>query len=85
MTPKAFARKRPTGRGSFSYARLTDRPGVVVYRLCRRDERGAHHYESHAFAIEAPRAHIAAVLLDARRRLRDTVDEIDLALMGVTQ
>ena len=80
---KPFTRKRPTGIGSFTYARVVDKPGVVLYRMCRRDGHGAHHYVQCAFAVEAPRAHIATELNIARHQLRNSVDDVDLALMGV--
>jgi hypothetical protein len=84
--PHAFTRKRPTGRGSFSWGREPAQDGaVVIYRLFRRDMRRALHAELHTFGRDWDRRAIAARLRQMRHRLRDRVDEIDLHLMGVTQ
>lgn len=82
---RPFTRKRPTGRGSFSYARIVDHSGLVMFRLCRRDIRGALHFEQRAFALDVTdRRHIADWLCRTRHQLRDQVDEIDLSILGVT-
>lgn len=79
-------KKRPAGRGSFSWGREPAQDGaVVIYRLFRKDQRRALHVEMHTFGRDWPRRAIAARLRTMRHALRDRVDEIDLALMGVTQ
>jgi hypothetical protein len=57
----------------------------VIYRLFRRDLRRVLHVEMHTFGRDWQRRAIAERLRQMRHRLRNTVDEIDLALMGVTQ
>ena len=59
--------------------------GGVVYRLFRRDMRRALHAELCNFHSDCTRQLIAKTLRAARHRLRNTVDEIDLQIMGVTQ
>jgi hypothetical protein len=84
--PHAFTRKRPTGRGSFSWGREPAQDGaVVIYRLFRRDANRRVHPEIHTFGRDWQRRDIAARLRQMRHQLRDRVDEIDLHLMGVTQ
>lgn len=55
----------------------------VQYRLFRRDHRGAVHMEPVTFYREADRATIARLIRRTHHALRDRVDEIDLAAMGV--
>jgi hypothetical protein len=57
----------------------------VIYRLFRKDQRCVLHVEMHTFGRDWHRRAIAARLRTMRHALRDRVDEIDLALMGVTQ
>lgn len=54
-------------------------------RQFRRDMRRALHEELCNFKPECDRRLIAQNLCTARRRLRETVDEIDLEIMGVMQ
>lgn len=86
---RAFTRKRPTGNGSFSWSRQAAPDGTVVWRLFRRDQRNALHCKTVSYPpreqCELVAPLIAAQLRAARHQLRNTVDEIDLALMGVTQ
>lgn len=77
--------KRPTGRGCFSWARVPKDGGAVIYRLFRRDQRGTLHWKQVIAPATEPREHIARELNIARHQLRNTVDEIDLEIMGVTQ
>ena len=77
--------KRPIGRGCFSWSRVPRDNGFVVYRLFRRDQRCKLHSEWRCFEIGTPREHIARELNIARHQLRNTVDAIDLEIMGVTQ
>lgn len=79
------AHHRPKQTAPFSWTRIPETHGVVLFRLYRRDMRGVLHYELHRFPITTPRAEIACSLLQARKRLREFVDEIDLKIMGVTQ
>jgi hypothetical protein len=82
---RRLTRKLPSHRGVFSYSRIPMPGGSVVYRLFRRDQRGALHCEMRNFHPDCKRAFIAKKLNLARHKLRDQVDEIDLALMGVTE
>lgn len=78
-------RKLPAHRGAFSYARIPMQDGAVAYRLFRRDMRRALHAELKTFHPDCSRSFIARELNIARHQLRNTVDEIDLEIMGVTQ
>jgi hypothetical protein len=68
----------------FSWGRST-REGVVIWRLFRRDQRGVMHWHQLCYTTQVARCVIAIELNAARHKLRDTVDEVDLANMGVTQ
>ncbi|MGH8158415.1 MAG: hypothetical protein ACREPQ_09855 [Rhodanobacter sp.] len=86
IASRHLTRKLPSHRGKFSYARIpqADVAGTgVIYRLFRRDDRGALHCEMRNFAGNCSIRRIAEDLNVARHQLRNTVDEIDLALMGV--
>lgn len=78
-----LARRAPARNGGFSWGRfpVADR-GVVAYRLFRRDHRGALHTSILHFYPRDHRREIALALRAACHRLRDRVDEIDLAAMG---
>jgi hypothetical protein len=82
---RAMARKLPSHRGVFSYSRIPLAEGSVVYRLFRRDQRGALHCEMRNFHPDCKPSFIAIELNRARHQLRDQVDTVDLELMGVTQ
>lgn len=75
-------RRRPKANGGFSWGRI---PGEasVTYRLFRRDHTGALHVSQISFLSSAPVTQMASTLKIAKRRLRDTVDELDLAAMGI--
>ena len=76
--------RAPKKTGGFSWGRVvTD--GTVTYRLFRRDQRGALHCKQIVPRTEWSRAAIASEINRARHALRDQVDEVDLALMGVTE
>lgn len=81
---RSFRRKEPKKNPGFSWGRfpLGD-TGVVAYRLFRRDNRGALHWHILDFKGDETRYEMARRLRSAKRRLRDRVDEIDLAAMGV--
>ena len=81
---RSFRRKEPKKNPGFSRGRFPmGDTGVVAYRLFRRDSRGALHLRSIDLRPGDSRCAIAASLRRARRTLRDQVDEIDLAAMGV--
>lgn len=78
-----LARRPPQRNGGFSWGRVPRQAGVS-YRLFRRDHSGALHVSLLEFDAATPRRSIANDLRRARHKLRDKVDEIDLAAMGVT-
>lgn len=83
---KHVARRAPRKNPGFSWGRYPSARGGlpathVEWRLFRRDHTGRLHFAYRAFAFDTPREHIAAVLLAARRQLREAVDEIDLAAL----
>ena len=81
---RAITRKTPAKSNGFSWGRFPmGDTGVVAYRLFRRDHRGALHTRCIDLKPGDDRCAIAASLRRARRSLRDQVDEIDLAAMGV--
>lgn len=77
--------KRPTGRGCFSWARVVLDDGRVSWRLFRRAMDRRVRYEERNFYPNESREHIARKLNIARHQLRNTVDEIDMEIMGVTK
>jgi len=77
--------RQPKKTAGFSWGRSLSAGGLVMWRLFRRDQRGALHMKQITPRSEWSRAAIATELNRARHALRDQVDEIDLALMGVTQ
>lgn len=85
VAARHFTCKLPSHHGKFSYARIPqfDSIGGVTYRLFRRDDRGAVHYQQCVFEGHCSIANAARDLNIARHQLRNTVDDIDLALMGV--
>jgi hypothetical protein len=69
------------GKGSgLTWARRVD-AGVVTWSLFRRDHRRAVHQFQVQLGICADAGYAAHLLRNARRRLRDQVDEIDLRAM----
>ena len=73
--------KRPAKKRGFAWGRITHEGGDVEYRMFRRDKRGAMHYEWHAFDRREPRGYVIRELRRMYKRLRDRVDEIDLAIL----
>lgn len=59
--------------------------GGVVYRLFRRDLTRRVHAVQRVFHPDCQRGYMAEELNIARHQLRNTVDDIDLQIMGVTQ
>lgn len=78
------SRRMPGRRDRFCWARIPQQDGSTLYRLYRRDMRGAVHAVLRSFRDDHDRAHIAHELNIARHALRDQVDDIDLAILGVT-
>ncbi|MFB8927087.1 hypothetical protein QSH46_013320 [Xanthomonas arboricola pv. juglandis] len=82
---KHLTRRAPKRKRGLCWGRTPDdSTSVVTWQLFRRDHRGAIHMSTLQFTYAEPRAYIAQRLRNARRKLRDRVDEIDLAAMGVT-
>ncbi|WP_372382166.1 hypothetical protein ACCQ12_15430 [Xanthomonas sp. NCPPB 1068] len=80
-----LTRRTPKRKRGLCWGRAPNDNGTVVtWQLFRRDHRGAIHMSSLQFTNAEPRAYIAQRLRNACRNLRDRVDEIDLAAMGVT-
>lgn len=77
--------RQPKKTGGFSWGRSVSAAGLVTWRLFRRDQRGALHLKQISPNTEWSRDVIAGQINRARHALRDQVDVIDLALMGVTQ
>lgn len=88
MNDRHLRGRPPKKTGGFCWGRVII-DGVVVYRLFRRDQRGATHYFTRVYTPEELasdariRVRIAHEINRARHALRDQVDEVDLALMGV--
>lgn len=83
-----YPRRTPKRTTGFSWGRTIDRVmggHVLVYRLFRRDLKGALHIELREFALHDHRRHIALQLLKARQVLRDRVDAIGYALIEAEQ
>lgn len=79
-----LTRRAPTKNGGFSWGRFPmGLSGNVAYRLFRRDLSGAIHIECLHFLHRDSRRDISIALRAACHRLRDRVDEIDLAAIGV--
>lgn len=77
------ARRMPHNRNAFCWARIPQQDGCTLYRLYRRDQRGVVHAVLCNFPGDADRSEMAGELNIARHQLRNTVDDVDLALMGV--
>ncbi len=77
-------RRMPSNRNGFCWARIPQDSGGALYRLYRRDMRRAVHAVLRHFPADCDRKTIAVEVNIARHQLRNTVDDIDLALMGVT-
>ncbi|RFF46218.1 hypothetical protein [Xanthomonas campestris] len=78
-------RRAPKRNGGFSWGRFPTSDGAfVTWRMFRRDHSSSLHMHALTFTGEDDAAYVAKQLRRARRQLRDRVDEIDLAAMGVT-
>jgi hypothetical protein len=85
---RVITRKTPAKSDGFSWGRFPSIDSLgncvgVQYRLFRRDQHGVSHMEQATFYRECDRQTIARQLKQLRRHLRDRVDEIALAAMGV--
>ena len=82
MKANRFERRGPRRNEGLSWARFPTVDGsAVIYRMWRRDHKRKPHQVQKAFFTDADPAYIAKVLRQAKRQLRDTVDEIDLAAL----
>lgn len=82
MKTNRFERRAPRRNWGLSWGRFPTVDGsAVTYRLWRRDHTGKLHTQERTFFTESPPAYIAKVLRQAKRQLRDAVDEIDLAAL----
>lgn len=93
LAPRAAAEKRahlvdrraPRKSDGFSWGRFPAESGSSsTWRLFRRAIAGRLYLEQATFPAGAARADIAHELRAMRARLRDTVDAIDLAYLGLT-
>jgi len=87
MTHLRYDRRLQKRNEGFAWGRTIDKVKgghVLVYRLFRRDLRGALHISTLSFSLTAHRRHIALQLLNARRQLRDRVKKIDHQAWGVS-
>ena len=75
--------RQPGKKNGFSWSR-SSRDGVVCWYMFRRDQRGKIHHFKLCESKATQRDWIAKNLRRARHALRDQVDTVDLALMGVT-
>lgn len=81
---RPVTRRAPKNNGGFSWGRYPmGLPRIVSYRLFRRDHTGALQFEGYTAQPHHTRAEVARGRRAACHRLRDRVDEIDLAAMGV--
>ena len=81
---KHFTPRQPKGR-HFAWSRTISHDGALLtYRLFRREQvSGRLRPVELQYMRIAPRKMIAGDLKIARKVLRDRVDEIDLAAMGI--
>jgi len=80
---RSMARRSPKKQGGFSWGRFPmGLSGIVVYRIFLRDHTGAVHFVGLNFYRRDTRRDMAIALRAACHRLRDQVNEIDLAAMG---
>jgi len=79
----SVTRRSPKKQGGFSWGRFPmGLSGIVVYRLFLRDQTGVAHFLGLNFYRRDTRRDVAIALRGACHRLRDQVDEIDLATLG---
>ena len=81
---RPVTRRAPKKNGGFTWGGYPMGLGnIVAYRLFRRDHTGALHFEAFTAQPHHTRPEVARGLRAACHRLRDRVDEIDLAAMEV--
>ncbi|WP_115560054.1 hypothetical protein [Xanthomonas arboricola] len=79
-----LTRRAPKRNGSFSWGRFPTSDGAfITWRMFRRDHTSVLHMHALTFTAKDDAAYAAKQLRRARRQLRDRVDDIDLAAMGV--
>ena len=84
MSRNRFTRRAPKRKWGLSWGRHPTPSGESVeYRLWRRDHTGTVHLNRQVFLTETNPSDIARALRQAKRKLRDDVDEIDLEAMEV--
>lgn len=77
-----ISRRAPKRNGGFSWGRFPTTDGdFITWRLFRRDHRGSLHMSVLTFTARDERSLIARRVRAACHRLRDQVDEIDLAAL----
>lgn len=81
---RLFETRRPQSGRGFAWCRVVA-DTTIQYRLYRRDYRNALHCSTVTFSKTTPTEEIASALKKKRRELRDKVDVLDLAAMGVTE
>lgn len=84
MSRNRFTRRAPKRNWGQSWGRypIVDQQ-EVIYRIFRRDHTGRLHFEERTFFVDTDPKQIASALRQAKRQLRDRVDEIDLEAMEV--
>jgi len=88
MNPRHLQPRRPRNDRDVTWSKARTLDGGVAWMLWRRDCRNALHLFHVALTREQLDMGIeswtASRIRDAKRQLRDFVDEIDLAAMGET-
>lgn len=79
---RLYETRRPAKCRGFSWCRVVAE-STIQYRLYRRDHRRALHCSIVTFSKSTPTEEIASTVKRKRRELRDRVDVIDLAAIGV--
>ncbi|WP_282259601.1 hypothetical protein [Stenotrophomonas sp. PS02301] len=84
MSRRPVVRRSPTKNTGFSWGRFRmGPPGIIVYRLFRRDHAGALHFIGLNFYRRDTPRDMAIALRASCHRLRDQVDWIDLVALGL--
>jgi hypothetical protein len=80
-----MVKRRISNPGRFSWTRLPSETGYsVTWRLYRKDVGKGLHISTLTVGAMEPRGSIARRLWEARRDLRDRIDDLDLTTLGVT-
>jgi len=89
MKDRHLLGRAPQKTAGFCWGRVITPDGGISYRMFRRDKRGELHYFMRTYTTwelahgSRIRTRIAHEIHQARHALRDQVDTVDLALMGV--